>query len=165
MCAIASTFLVSPSGDDAGPSGGHHNPRLGQTDGADLLRHIDRLSQMHQGDVIGDVAFILLVDKALVLNDTVHHVALLRWGNIHGGVHVVLPETHAPLGGYIQWPGAKVKEKIRTCLTFLLSAAVQKWMTISVSPGCSFNPSITIFCQLGAAETSPNTSPFMLLNC
>lgn len=77
-CLITSTFLVSPASDKAGCPCRHHSPGPGQTDGADLLCHIDRLGQMHQGYVIGDVSAILLVDKPLVANDAVHLVAGLR---------------------------------------------------------------------------------------
>ncbi len=74
---ITSTFLVSPAGDKAGCPRRHHCPRFGQTDGADFPRHVDRLSQMHQGYVIGDVSAILLVDETLVADDAVHLVAFL----------------------------------------------------------------------------------------
>lgn len=74
---IPSTFLVSPTGDKAGCTGRHHSPRFGQTDGADLPRHVDRLCQMHQRDVIGDVIAILLVDETLVADDFIHLIAFL----------------------------------------------------------------------------------------
>lgn len=102
---ITSTFLVSPASDKAGCPSRHHSPRFGQTDGADLPRHINRLSQMHQGYVIGDVGAILLIDEPLVSDDSIHLVAFLCRGNVHGGVHVVLPQTHAPVGGFIQRAG------------------------------------------------------------
>lgn len=99
------TFLVSPAGDEAACPGRHHSPRTGQTDGADLPGHIDRLHQVHQGDVVGDVALVLLVDEPRVLDDAVHLVALLRRGNVQRGVHIVLSQTHAPVGGFIEEPG------------------------------------------------------------
>lgn len=105
---IASTFLIPPAGDKAGRPGGHHGPGFGQADGADLPRHLDGLGQMHQGYVIGDVGAILLVDKPLVADDGIHLKALLCRGNVHGGVHVVLPQTHAPEGGVIQRAGKQV---------------------------------------------------------
>lgn len=104
---ITSTFLVSPAGDKAGCPSRHHDPRLGQAHRADLPRHIDRLGQMHQGDVIGET---LLVAEPLVADDAVHLIAFLCRGNVHGGVHVVLPQTHAPLGGFIPWAGKQVED-------------------------------------------------------
>lgn len=102
------TFLVSPAGDKAERPSRLHGPSCGQTDGADLPRHVDRLGQMHQGYVIGDVGAILLVDEPLVADDTIHLIASLFWGNVHGGVHVVLPQTHAPEVGLIQRAGKQV---------------------------------------------------------
>lgn len=123
-CKITSTFLVSPASDKAGCSSRHHSPRLGQADRADLLGDIYRLDQMHQGYVIGDVSAILLVDEPLVPDDTVHLIAFLCWGNIHGRVHLVLPQTHTPVGGFIQWAGKQVvgwRWKLELVLLFHLA--------------------------------------------
>lgn len=121
---ITSTFLVSPASDKAGCPSRHHSPKSGQADRADLLHHIDRLDQMHQGYVIGDVSAILLVDEPLVPDDTVHLIAFLCWGNVHGRVHVVLPQTHTPVGGFIQWAGKQVvgwRWKLELVLLFHLA--------------------------------------------
>ena len=78
------TFLISPAGDIAGAPSRHQRLRCGQTNGADLLGHVDWLGQVHQGDVVGDIGLVLFIDKALVADDSIHVVASLRRGNVQG---------------------------------------------------------------------------------
>lgn len=111
-----STFLVSPSCDEARRPRRHHGSGLRQTNGADFPRHVDGLAQVHQGDVVGDVRGILLIHEALVSDYLVHLEALLRRGNVQGGVHVVLSQTHAVQGGFVQRAEEHMEHKYASIL-------------------------------------------------